>query len=685
MKKIVENSDGTKTLIISGTRKISNSIFKRKDDLREHIEEITLPKSLRKILGQTFSGCKSLKKIEIPEGIKNIEIATFENCVSLEQINLPKSLEKIASYAFRNCSSLKTIEIPHGIEEIEIHTFWDCINLTEIKLPETLKKIAPYSFTGCRSLERIEIPSGIQEIFPEAFDGCDKLKEVKIFGITTYATIYFPNFYYAIKNKEELLKHSERIKYLLHQGIFLPQELIDERSLSDYLYNCEYKHMKNLLKMLPENCRDNNIVELYKLAKIMGILEKDSVTIRVNGKDVPVNNVAFTILQGAIKKGLIRLDYLHLNFQSLPNGQYSEEFLKFMANKTNLEELLSVNDNVPGFISSVYSWYEDRKKLDISDVANEHNNKPSEEDKRYKIRVYKETDTGIDKIKWNTPTVDLFIKEFSANKFSGMTDERSKEIAEYLSEFVLYQQKHYDKSIEIDNERINSNVKDHIIDTHIKEDIIESLEDYKKRAEEAESKALQELSNVAKVQTDTASKIFTYEMLAKSDVANFAMGFLTSCCATLYGAGAGAQRAMILHPDMQPLVIRNIQGKIIAFGILYVNRGEGYAVVNDFEVNVMYKNDYESRKEIYTKAMQGIGKFVKAYNEENKSKPIKIVTSGLSPNWDAINEFIKENPESEILKAPNFNDFKYNGSGSWSGDWHKKQHIIWDSQKEIRK
>jgi hypothetical protein len=158
------------------------------------------------------------------------------------------------------------------------------------------------------------------------------------------------------------------------------------------------------------------------------------------------------------------------------------------------------------------------------------------------------------------------------------------------------------------------------------------------------------------------------------------MGFLTSCCATLYGAGAGAQRAMILHPDMQPLVIRNIQGEIIAFGIVYVNREEGYAVINDFEVNRKY-SDEETKKEIYTKAMQGVEKFVSVYNEENENNPIKIVTCGISPNWDAVNDYIKANPKSEILKAPNFDDFKYNGSGSWSGDWHTSQHIIWQESK----
>lgn len=165
-------------------------------------------------------------------------------------------------------------------------------------------------------------------------------------------------------------------------------------------------------------------------------------------------------------------------------------------------------------------------------------------------------------------------------------------------------------------------------------------------------------------------------MLAKSDKANFVMGFLTSCCATLYGAGAGAMRAMIVDRRMQPIVIRDRKDEIVAFGILYVNKEEGYAVVNDIEVNRKYQDNDRARKAIYDKAMQGIEAFVAKYNKKF-SKPIRQVNCGLSPNWVAVNDFIKQNPEDKILEAPNFDDFKYAGSGTWSGDWHDEQYVLW--------
>ena len=100
-------------------------------------------------------------------------------------------------------------------------------------------------------------------------------------------------------------------------------------------------------------------------------------------------------------------------------------------------------------------------------------------------------------------------------------------------------------------------------------------------------------------------------------------------------------------------MIRDFDNNIISFGIIYVNRRKGYAVVNDFEVNKKYEN-LQQREAIYQKAMQGVNAFVKEYNQEHRFRPIKKVTCGISPNWSAINDFIRKNPQSEILKAPNF-------------------------------
>ena len=79
---------------------------------------------------------------------------------------------------------------------------------------------------------------------------------------------------------------------------------------------------------------------------------------------------------------------------------------------------------------------------------------------------------------------------------------------------------------------------------------------------------LEDCAEILHDQIEDTASVFTYEVLSKSEPANFALGCLTNSCATLYGTGAGAMRGMIIHPDMQSLVIRDFDNQIIAFGIL---------------------------------------------------------------------------------------------------------------------
>jgi hypothetical protein len=311
--------------------------------------------------------------------------------------------------------------------------------------------------------------------------------------------------------------------------------------------------------------------------------------------------------------------------------------------------------------------------LDLTQTGNQL--MPTREEDRFKVLVYETAENDIDRMHWRVPTMENLLKEFEQHKFVGVNTQRDGELAKVIGECNIYRggQKYFNKAKEIDAERFNSGVKD-ILANPVKQGRIESLDQYRSE-QKLREQILSDSAEILHDQIEDTSSVFTYELLSKSDPANFVMGCLTSCCATLYGAGAGAMRAMIIHPDMQPLVIRDFDNNIISFGIIYVNRKEGYAVVNDFEVNKKYEN-LKQREAIYQKAMQGINAFVKEYNQENPSQPIKKVTCGISPNWDAINIFIRGNPKSEILKAPNFDDFKYNGSGSFAGDWHREQYEI---------
>ena len=53
-----------------------------------------------------FSGCLSLKNVEIPRSVGTIGDYAFSSCKTLEKIIIPNNVKSIGNYAFNNCSSL---------------------------------------------------------------------------------------------------------------------------------------------------------------------------------------------------------------------------------------------------------------------------------------------------------------------------------------------------------------------------------------------------------------------------------------------------------------------------------------------------------------------------------------------------------------------------------------------------
>ncbi len=641
-----------------GVTSIGEGAFKDCGELTS----IKIPNTITSIGNDAFDWCVELTSIEIPNTVTSIGNHAFSCCESLKNIEIPDSVTRIGSGAFLECASLKNIKISNSVTYIEDGTFNGCEKLISVEIPDGVTIIEEAAFFDCASLKNVKIPDSVTVIEADAFAGCESLRNVKIpDSVTCIGDDVFPS----VTKLEYRGKNicGDKFNHII-LGI-----IIDNPKLNPKRLNSVYELTKG-----QDFDSETNLRELVALSANLGMFEPNA-TVVETGKDKagkpimsPVNNIAYTFLQGIIKSKQIKLNRLHMDLQDMQAKGYNEAFMKFVVNKSNWSDI----KNHMNLLSRVYDWFKNRTELDLTQTNDSL--MPTREEDRFKVLVYETAENGIDRMHWRAPTMENLINEFAQHKFEGINTRRDGEIAEELSKHNIYTQKHFDKAKEIDAERFNSGVKD-ILANPVKQGRIESLDQYRSETQKSREQTLNDAAEILHDQIEDTSSVFTYEVLSKSDPANFAMGCLTSCCATLYGAGAGAMRAMIIHPDMQPLVIRDFDNNIISFGIIYVNRQEGYAVVNDFEVNKKFENR-QQREAIYQKAMQGVNAFVEEYNQENPSQPIKKVTCGISPNWDAINDFIRENPKSEILKAPNFNDFKYAGSGSWPGDWHRGQYEI---------
>lgn len=78
-------------------------------DIKNNIKSIYIPNSVKSIDEETFSDLVNLEKVTFQSGsqIKEIPRFAFSGCKSLKQIDLPESVEYIDSFAFANCDGIQ--------------------------------------------------------------------------------------------------------------------------------------------------------------------------------------------------------------------------------------------------------------------------------------------------------------------------------------------------------------------------------------------------------------------------------------------------------------------------------------------------------------------------------------------------------------------------------------------------
>lgn len=132
------------------------------------LEKVVLPDALKTIPKGTFSGCISLKEIDL-KNVENIEEGAFSRCEGLTEITIPTSVKTIGQEAFRQCKSLSSINFEGG-ETIGLRAFYLCLSLTRVELPETLISIDNAAFASCESLKEAKLPGSLETIGGSIFE-----------------------------------------------------------------------------------------------------------------------------------------------------------------------------------------------------------------------------------------------------------------------------------------------------------------------------------------------------------------------------------------------------------------------------------------------------------------------------------------------------------------------------------
>lgn len=140
------------------------------------LNTIKISDGISSIGAHAFSYCSSLKKVEFPASLTDIEGELFYGCNNLESIFVdfdnPKFLsvngvlytkdhKKIVAYPNANGKDYKIID---GTEHIENFAFKSCVDLENLRLPKSIRVIGDDVFYGCEKLKNVVIPDGLEKI-----------------------------------------------------------------------------------------------------------------------------------------------------------------------------------------------------------------------------------------------------------------------------------------------------------------------------------------------------------------------------------------------------------------------------------------------------------------------------------------------------------------------------------------
>lgn len=104
--------------------------------------------------GGQFYNIWNLSEAHLPNNSTLVPNSVFSGCFSLKKVNIPSRAVAIAEFAFDQVK-MSDIDFPETLESIEQNAFQSCNKLTAVVLPASLKSLGDRAFALCGSLQRI--------------------------------------------------------------------------------------------------------------------------------------------------------------------------------------------------------------------------------------------------------------------------------------------------------------------------------------------------------------------------------------------------------------------------------------------------------------------------------------------------------------------------------------------------
>ena len=501
----------------------------------------------------------------------------------------------IVDNAFAGCVFLKKIHVPYNVKTIKQNAFQD-IN---IKYCYRDKKLTYLTFAT-------ELPTHIDEI--------DDIVYLDSFTNCTYSYLLQGNFALYAKLSQILRNHKLELDMEVAHAFIsndqaITQEVLDDLDKSEFSF---FINEKDKIFKHFDTYSYIGVAKMLYLAYSLGAFSKEKITDKF-GDETPtmlcqkVCSFMATLSENSMVNQFFNGSYSNLIYRLSPQKfiKPNQDFFKFISNigkdgkLENLETIFELTKYDTRLIPDLFEHFDQ-----VNQFRTVLDNK------------------GLPKI---VPWKEAIARYITLKVYNTKWEESTKMERIYASvglskKYCNQAKKLFEKSTAIPS---------HLLSVPIKETMNE--------IDELIAKLNQEFDNSKSLLDKAMNKTFTYEFLDKKDERNAIIGIYTNCCATLNSEYYGAQiaEATITSPDIQNLVVLDKKGEIVSKGAMYLNRKEGYCVFNDFELNYKYKyygknsfSIFAQQKLIFECFIRGMYAFIKEYNSENPTSPIKIVTVG---------------------------------------------------------
>ena len=134
-----DNGDGTLT-----ARRCMDPMA---DDLDIQFEAGACP--VVAIAPHAFEGCAALRRVILPQGLRQIGEMAFLGCSHLTKIVIPGSVQRVGTLAFAKCTALERVRIEPGVAALGPSCFSKCTNLMRADVPASLASFGGGVFFGC--------------------------------------------------------------------------------------------------------------------------------------------------------------------------------------------------------------------------------------------------------------------------------------------------------------------------------------------------------------------------------------------------------------------------------------------------------------------------------------------------------------------------------------------------------